>query len=70
MSPGPGAYEQDSYFDKMIDREKIRRKKQNSYSVNPSLSHIATSNTSINYRDPSRSDSHVLDQTANKSMKL
>jgi hypothetical protein len=65
--PGPGTYEQESDFDRMIERERIRKKKQGSHSVNPTLSHIvSTSNTTLNFKELPTSESTVIDTVGNK----
>ena len=62
--PGPGAYEQESHFDKMIQHEKLRRRKQGSHSVKPSMTNIVSSSNSTLYaKDMQTSDSTLLDGT-------
>lgn len=69
--PGPGAYEQESQFDRMIEYEKSQRKKKGSHSVNPSLSHIVTSsNSTINMRDNQTTDDTVADSVFPRGLLL
>lgn len=64
LFPGPGAYNNQSTFDKIVENEKLKKRKQGAHSVKPSLSHIvSSSNTSLNFKDIQTTDSTVLDGT-------
>jgi len=50
----------------MVENERLRRKKQGSNSINPSLTNNATSNTSIHMKELHTSESHQIDNIVNK----
>jgi len=61
--PGPGAYEQNSKFDVMVENERIRKKKKGTKSVNPSLSHIVSCNSTSIRENVVQPDTQLTEST-------